>query len=42
MVIEVMSSEMTEENRSVSDVNKRVTLKRTAWQKMSTCTRRRK
>ncbi len=42
MVIEAMSLEMTEESRDVSDTAKRITLKETAWQKISTCTMKRK
>ena len=41
-VTEVMPSGMTEENKDISDVNKRGTSKGTAWQKMSTCTKRKK
>ena len=40
MVIEVTLLETTEENKDASDVDKRGTLKGTAWQKTSTCTRR--
>ena len=40
MATEVMPLGMTEENKDVSDVDKRGTLKETAWQKTSTCTRR--
>ena len=40
MVAEVMPPEMIEGNKDVSDVDKRGTLKETAWQKMSICTRR--
>ena len=42
MVIEVMSLEMIEESRDVSDAAKKATLKETAWQKISTCIIRRK
>jgi len=42
MEIEVTSSEMIKENRGVLDVTKRVTSKETVWQKMSTCTIRKK
>ncbi len=42
MVTEVMPPEMTERNKDVSDVGKRDTSKGTAWQKMSTCTKRKK
>ncbi len=40
MTTEVMLLGMTEENKDVLDADKRGTLKGTAWQKMSTCTRR--
>ncbi len=40
MGTEVTSLEMIEENRDVSDVDKRDTSKRTAWQKTSICTKR--
>ena len=40
MVTEVMPLGMTEENKDVLDADKRGTLKGTAWQKMSICTRR--
>ena len=36
----VILLEMIEGNKDVSDVDKRDILKGTAWQKMSTCTRR--
>ncbi len=42
MVIEVMSLEMIEESRDVSDAAKKATLKETAWQKIFTCTMKRK
>ncbi len=42
MVAEVMSPEMTEGNKDVSDVDKRGTSKGTAWQKIFTCTERKK
>jgi len=42
MVAEAMSPEITEENNDVSDVDKRDTSKGIAWQRMSTCTKRRK
>ena len=42
MVTEVISSEMTKENKDASDANKRGILKGTAWQKMSICTKRKK
>ena len=40
MATEVMLPEMIEENKDVSDADKRGTLKGTAWQKTSTCIRR--
>ena len=40
MKIEVMSPEMIEENKGISDVNKRCTSKEIAWQKTSICTKR--
>ncbi len=40
MVTEATPLGMTEVNKDVLDVDKRGTLKGTAWQKMSTCTRR--
>ncbi len=42
MVAEVMPPEMIEGNKDVSDVNKRGISKRTAWQKTSICTKRKK
>ena len=42
MVSEVMPSEMIERNKDVSDADKRYTLRGTAWQKTSTCTKRKK
>jgi len=39
---EVMPSEMTEENKDVSDADKRGISKRTAWQKTSIFTKRKK
>ncbi len=40
MVIEATPQETIEVNKDASDVDKRGTLKGTAWQKMSICTRR--
>ncbi len=42
MATEVMPPEMIEGNKDVSDVDKRGTLKETAWQKTSICTKRKK
>ncbi len=42
MVIEVILSEMTERNKDASDADKRGISKRTAWQKMSICIKKKK
>ncbi len=42
MKIEVMQAEMIEENRDVLDVTKRAISKETVWQKMFTCTIKKK
>ncbi len=42
MVTGAMLSEIIEGNKDVSDADKRGISKETAWQKMSTCTKRKK
>ncbi len=42
MVIEVIPPEMIEVNKGALDAAKRGTSKETAWQKTSTCTKRKK